>query len=243
MFKEKPTKETSPFAMLVRDKELTAKVDIVLYEWGMQKNPDGSVTNHQLPEEYKFVNYGPYFYLQHATDSTKGFEMKDVQRTPEAMKKWIFEKLASEPSLTANAASAPAKIVPKTVSAQPQVVSAQPREIPPHVQQMLDKRAEVKQQYVPRVVEQEEHQRLAQEASERREVQAAQQREQEEIQAQQHQEVQAQAAQQRGIQQQRIEQMVQSSAETESGKMIMTKSGAPEVKARRFIARNNRSKW
>lgn len=87
-----PTEETSTWAQLKSDVELKKKVDIVLMEWNSHK---------PLPNEYSFVDYGPYFYLQNGLDSTQGFEMEGVPRTHDAMKEWILEKLRDEPKLNA----------------------------------------------------------------------------------------------------------------------------------------------
>lgn len=126
-FYESPTLETSVWAQLVKDKELSSKVDFVLREWGISKNSSGGVENRKLPDEYKFVNYGPYFYLQNATDSTQGFEMKDVRRTHDDIKAWILGKLQSEPKLLSKAA-------PRTAPTNIQ------KPVPSHIKQMLDQK-------------------------------------------------------------------------------------------------------
>ncbi|MDG7050478.1 MAG: hypothetical protein JRZ94_04670 [Nitrososphaerota archaeon] len=94
-FFESPSKETSPWALLIKDAQVQAAVDPILIEWGIKRIPDGNggykTENHPLPDEYKFVNYGPYFYLQSANSAAGGLEMKNVRRTPEDMKKWILE--------------------------------------------------------------------------------------------------------------------------------------------------------
>lgn len=105
-FSDKPTPQTSTWAQLKADKELASKVEFLEpIEWGVKRNStSGEVTRAALPEKYKFVNYGPYFYLQNANDSTKGFEMKGVSRTHEGMKAWILEMLRTKPELSRGAA-------------------------------------------------------------------------------------------------------------------------------------------
>jgi hypothetical protein len=124
-FYEQPEREKSVWAQLVRDKDLSAKVNFELREWGWGQDAEGNRVMHKLPEEYKFVNYGPYFYLQNGLDSTQGFEMKDVVRTFDAMKAWILNKCNTEPKLVAKPVarnnSAP---VQPTVQQSPNIVSS-----------------------------------------------------------------------------------------------------------------------
>jgi len=102
-FAEKPTPETSPWAELLRDKELQAAVNFVRYDWGTEKAANGGIVQHKLPEQYKFVNYGPYFYMHNASSVNNGLEFKDSgPRTPANMKKWILENLRKDPQLSAS---------------------------------------------------------------------------------------------------------------------------------------------
>jgi hypothetical protein len=136
-FYQSPTLETSPWSQLVRDNELTSKVDFVLREWGISKNPDGTVENRKLPEEYKFVNYGPYFWLQNGQDSTQGFEFKDAPRTYEGMKKWILDKIQQEPKLTARAVSQAPQVrqAPTNIHS-----STEQKNVPNHMKQIMNQR-------------------------------------------------------------------------------------------------------
>lgn len=147
-FYESPSKDTSPWAQLVSDKALTSKVDFVLYEWGMSKNARGEVERHLLPEEYKFVNYGPYFYLQHATDAANGLEFKDAPRTYESMKDWILKNssmFVSQPA-PRNAPANIRRAVAQYVTGQPPVQQPAPApqarpqvqaRVPAHLQQTM----------------------------------------------------------------------------------------------------------
>lgn len=119
-FAEKPTPETSPWAELLRDKELQAAVNFVRYDWGMEKAASGGVVQHKLPEQYRFVNYGPYFYMHNSQSVDNGLEFKDSgPRTPANMKKWILENLQRDPQL------AKARRVASTPLPSPQAVPAQ----------------------------------------------------------------------------------------------------------------------
>lgn len=102
-FAENPTPEKSPWAELLRDPELQAAVNFVRYDWGVEKKASGEMVQHKLPEEYKFVNYGPYFYMHDANNVNNGLEFKQGQdgpRTPAGMKKWILDTLRKDPQLS-----------------------------------------------------------------------------------------------------------------------------------------------
>jgi len=105
-FFEKPNKETSPWATLVRDPELQAAVQFSLIEWGAVKDKEGNLVRHELPAVYQFVNYGPFFYLSAPRASAdapligKEFKPEDgYQRNPASMKKWILDTLKKNPNL------------------------------------------------------------------------------------------------------------------------------------------------
>jgi len=172
-FYEKPTKETSVWAKLVRDKELSDKVDFVLYEWGKSKNSDGEVEMHQLPDKYSFVNYGPYFFLQSGADSeadmdkdttyAQGFEVSNVGRSYDEMKNWILTKLTNEPRLKAKAAprNTPTNLASQSLPSHlqhamnryqapsPQVQSYQPAPARATPQQRVQPQAYQTQQHQP----------------------------------------------------------------------------------------------
>ena len=112
-FPTKPTPETSPWATLVRDAELQSKVNFVLMEWGVEKDPQtGALVQHKRAPGFDFINYGPYFYLHAPRASTDapvvGKEFKagegGYQRTPADMKRWILDTLKANPQLVQVAA-------------------------------------------------------------------------------------------------------------------------------------------
>lgn len=259
-FYQSPTLETSPWSQLVRDTELSSKVDFVLREWGITKNPDGTVENRKLPDEYKFVNYGPYFWLQNGQDSTQGFEFKDAPRTYEGMKKWILEKIQLESKLTTRAAAQPpqARQAPTNIHA-----TGEHKHVPNHMKQILNQR-----QVPPSVpqVQQQVQQQVQTAPQVQQQVQASpqvQQTQQQRIQAQvatpQQQVQQPQARAPQVQQPQRIVQQPQQSQQPQvqnteqvqgpilhqnnhSGglKRMVLKKQEETVPARKFIAKNHR---
>lgn len=84
-------KSSDVWAKLLRDSEVQATVNPVQIEWGFSKKSDGTLENRPLAQQYKFVNYGPYFYIHEANNAANGTEMKNVDRNNfESMKAWIL---------------------------------------------------------------------------------------------------------------------------------------------------------
>lgn len=162
-FADNPTPETSPWATLLRDKELQAAVNFVRYDWGMEKAPEGGVVQHKLPEQYKFVNYGPYFYMHNAQSVNNGLEFKsdsNYPRTPAGMKKWILDNLRKDPKL-ANASRVPVTALPAQVpapQAAPAVVPPKPIQAQAQRPPMLAQNAQVQSLVQGRPVQQPQQQ-------------------------------------------------------------------------------------
>lgn len=93
-FYETPDKDTSEWGKLISDRELQHKVSFEMIEWGREKS---------LTAPYDtIVRYGPFLWLQHPTDNANGFEFNkkgdpQVPRTADGIKKWINEKLSTNP--------------------------------------------------------------------------------------------------------------------------------------------------
>lgn len=103
-FKSKPSVETSPWAQLLRDKELQSKVDFVFIKHGFVKNEKGVTERRPLSGMYDHVQYGPFFQLQspdYSDNKAKDtfVEMKGVVRNKNAIKKWILATLQQKPRL------------------------------------------------------------------------------------------------------------------------------------------------
>lgn len=136
-FFSRPSPEKSTWAQLLRDQELASKVRFQLVEHGIKKNQDdGSVTRNVLPDEYKFVNYGPYFYLQKSGDASQGFEMKGVKRTFHDMKAWIL-KTIQNPKIKGKTISQKER-KPRAPRANRMGSGKQP--LPPHVLKRIEQR-------------------------------------------------------------------------------------------------------
>ena len=145
VFAEKPTAETSPWATLVRDPELQKAVSFRLIEWGAGKDPvSGKMVRHELPQNLKFINYGPYFYLHAPSDSSTtplvGKEFKagegGYQRNPADMKKWIIDTLKANPALSqVSAAPSPQVTAVPQPASFPRAQPGQARVAPPQQMQ------------------------------------------------------------------------------------------------------------
>jgi hypothetical protein len=84
-------KSGSVWPKLLRDPEVQAVVSPVQIEWGFSKKSDGTLENRPLAQQYKFVNYGPYFYIHESDNPANGTEMKNVNREDfDSMKSWII---------------------------------------------------------------------------------------------------------------------------------------------------------
>lgn len=97
-FFNNPTEETSTWAKLLKDPEVSSKVDSILIEWGGVYGPDRQLLSIiPVPPEYdsigpegKGVTYGPFFYLHQDGKAQNGIEMRNVAREFSSMKKWIL---------------------------------------------------------------------------------------------------------------------------------------------------------
>ena len=146
-FYQSPTPENSAWANLIRDPELQKAVQFRMVEWGAGKDPEtGKLMRYELPQNLKFVNYGPYFYLHAASDSSteplRGKEFKagegGYQRNPSDMKRWILDTLKANPTLfqpaavvkpLATAVPAPVTFARSTPVSQPPQRRAAPQEV------------------------------------------------------------------------------------------------------------------
>ena len=137
-FANSPTPETSPWAQLLRDADLQAKVTFVMREWGTTQNEAGQMVRTKLPAEYSFVNYGPYFYLEAFGNPSNGFEFKadnEHPRNATGMKKWILKMLASNASLTSKVQS----VTPKKITTTTRVEApVKPFAVPPDMVQKIE---------------------------------------------------------------------------------------------------------
>lgn len=171
VFASKPDPESSPWATLVRDPELQKAVSFRMIEWGTAQDPEtGKMMRHELPPNLKFVNYGPYFYLHAASDSSteplRGLEFKagekGYQRNPTDMKRWILDSLKANPALFQSAAVQKPSVttVPPPVTFARQTVRAeqpvQSRQAPPEPAyfpvQAKEVKAEIPQPEGPRYI-------------------------------------------------------------------------------------------
>uniref|UniRef100_A0A6C0CG75 Thioredoxin domain-containing protein n=1 Tax=viral metagenome TaxID=1070528 RepID=A0A6C0CG75_9ZZZZ len=123
-FAEMPTAEKSPWAELLRDSELQNSVDFVRYDFGVETK-SGQTVRHKLPEQYSFVNYGPYFYLHNPNSVDNGIEFTPAEsqkygRTAQGLKNWVKDNLRKDPKLTA-ASRVPVAIVPAPQQKSPPV--------------------------------------------------------------------------------------------------------------------------
>ena len=145
-FYSKPSLEKSVWAQLNKDPELKSKVEFRMYEWGRQKQSNGELVYNKLPDEYSFVNYGPYFYLQNPTDPTVGFEMRTPNRSFETIKAWILQHVRSKPELVTASQRRPRQMSTSSSSKTEQIRLATQtnwgnrRQLPPHVQKRLQRR-------------------------------------------------------------------------------------------------------
>ena len=162
-FASKPTPETSPWAILVRDPELQSKVNFVLMEWGVDKDPKtGQVVQHKRAPGFEFINYGPYFYL-HAPRATTdapviGKEFKagegGYQRTPADMKRWILDTLKANPQLSQVAAKPAPQVTAVPPPQFPRSTLMKQRADPPQVAQSAYFPPQQAPQVVPKPVPQ-----------------------------------------------------------------------------------------
>lgn len=102
-FAEQPSVEASPWAEMLRDPEMQNMVEFVRYDFGIEAK-NGQTVRHKLPEQYSFVNYGPYFYLHNPNSVADGLEFtpSDSQkytRSAKGLKNWIKDSLQKEPKL------------------------------------------------------------------------------------------------------------------------------------------------
>lgn len=107
-FAEMPTAEKSPWAELLNDEELKKTVNFMRYDFGVETK-NGQTVRHKLPEQYSFVNYGPYFYM-HQTDNVEhGLEFTPAEaqkhgRTAKGLKNWVRAVLAKDPKMATSGA-------------------------------------------------------------------------------------------------------------------------------------------
>lgn len=126
-FAENPTPESSPWAELLRDKELQNTVDFVRYDFGIETKA-GQTVRHKLPEQYSFVNYGPYFYLHQPGEVENGLEFTQAEaqkytRSAKGLKTWIKDKLQKDPKFAQARRAPPATTPQAPIVARP---AAQP---------------------------------------------------------------------------------------------------------------------
>ncbi len=174
-FAEKPSAEKSGWAQLLRDPDLQSKVNFVMYEWGSVKNEKNELVRYKLPEEYKFVKYGPYFYLHASKNAKNGHEFKPgadspyKDRSAATIKKWILDNIKKDTSLSAVSQSsatrrniASTNIAPVSAARATTQPRNQPRRqvekaftdpatLPDHIQKMMNRKHGFVQQ------EQEQH--------------------------------------------------------------------------------------
>lgn len=126
-----PTPESSQWAQLVKDKELSSKFDFQLVEWGFSAE---SGDRFKKPAHLDFVNYGPAFVLVDGNDKSQHLEYdKQQPKTAASVKKWALNNVqklnSSKPKPTTP--GAPLAFIPpnqlppqlqKTVAPQPQKV-------------------------------------------------------------------------------------------------------------------------
>lgn len=122
-FAEMPTAEKSPWAELLKDQELQNSVEFVRYDFGIETK-GGQTVRHKLPEQYSFVNYGPYFYLHSAEGVENGLEFTQAEaqkrgRTAQGLKAWIKENLKSNPKLSSAPVATQGQQVPQPVATAP----------------------------------------------------------------------------------------------------------------------------
>lgn len=125
-FAEMPTAEKSPWAELLKDQELQNSVEFVRYDFGIETK-GGQTVRHKLPEQYSFVNYGPYFYLHSAEGVERGLEFTPAEaqkrgRSAQGLKAWIKENLKTNAKLTSS--QAPVVTTPNPIQAPQPVVKS-----------------------------------------------------------------------------------------------------------------------
>lgn len=101
-FFQSPTPETSTWAKLLKDPDVSKSVDSQMIEWGGVYKDGKLLSIIPVPNEYekigpegKGVTYGPFFYLHQAGKPLNGIEMNGskVPRDFENMKKWILSNV------------------------------------------------------------------------------------------------------------------------------------------------------
>jgi hypothetical protein len=123
-FAEMPTAEKSPWAELLKDQELQNSVEFVRYDFGIETK-GGQTVKHKLPDQYSFVNYGPYFYLHGANGPEYGLEFTPAEaqkrgRTAQGLKSWIKDSLKTNAKLTSSQAPQPVAVqAPQPVAKSP----------------------------------------------------------------------------------------------------------------------------
>lgn len=91
-FAKSPSENESPWAQLLRDKEINAAVKLIMIEWGMTKKSDGTLESRPLSQSYKFITWGPAFYIHESGKAENGTVFpKEQPRSFADLKKFILD--------------------------------------------------------------------------------------------------------------------------------------------------------